>query len=98
MTQSELQPASLPQLLSSATRLGHVQLTVADLERELAFYQHVLGSVNAIISLWYISYGGKEALALTRLESDLSFRQNRRKTDATGHCNSSISRRCCSMS
>src|SRR5437588_6293205 len=43
MTTSESQPTSSSQLISPATRLGHVHLTVADLERQLAFYQDVLG-------------------------------------------------------
>lgn len=30
-------------VLPPATRLGQVHLTVADLEGQLAFYQHVLG-------------------------------------------------------
>ena len=32
-----------PPLIPPATRLGHVHLTVADLERQLTFYQEVLG-------------------------------------------------------
>jgi catechol 2,3-dioxygenase len=32
-----------PQQLSSATQLGHVHLTVADLSRQIAFYREVLG-------------------------------------------------------
>src|SRR6266571_2950045 len=43
MTQHDLQRASTVPVLSPATRLGHVHLTVADLERQLAFYQNVLG-------------------------------------------------------
>jgi catechol-2,3-dioxygenase len=34
MTTSESQPTSSSQLISPATRLGHVHLTVADLERQ----------------------------------------------------------------
>ena len=43
MTTFESQPTASSQLISPATRLGHVHLTVADLERQLAFYQNVLG-------------------------------------------------------
>jgi len=43
MTASESQRASSSQLLSLATRLGHVHLTVADLEGQMAFYQNALG-------------------------------------------------------
>jgi len=43
MTPSESQQASISQVLSPATRLGHVHLTVADLGGQLAFYQNVLG-------------------------------------------------------
>jgi catechol 2,3-dioxygenase len=42
MTKHDLQRASTVPVLSPATRLGHVHLTVADLERQLAFYQNVL--------------------------------------------------------
>lgn len=37
------QQAFAAPVLPPATRLGHVHLTVADLERQLAFYQDVLG-------------------------------------------------------
>jgi catechol 2,3-dioxygenase len=43
MTKHDLQRASTVPVLSPATRLGHVHLTVANLERQLAFYQNVLG-------------------------------------------------------
>jgi catechol-2,3-dioxygenase len=43
MTISESQQVSSSQLLPAATRLGHVHLTVADLEGQIAFYQQVLG-------------------------------------------------------
>jgi catechol 2,3-dioxygenase len=43
MTASGSQSTSIPQLLPPATRLGHVHLTVADLESQLIFYQQVLG-------------------------------------------------------
>jgi catechol 2,3-dioxygenase-like lactoylglutathione lyase family enzyme len=36
-------PSGAPAAVPATTRLGHVHLTVADLERELAFYQEVLG-------------------------------------------------------
>lgn len=42
MTTNAAQPRNSP-AIHPATRLGHVQLTVADLEREVAFYQDVLG-------------------------------------------------------
>jgi catechol 2,3-dioxygenase len=43
MVRHDLQQAHASQLLPPATRLGHVHLTVADLERQLAFYQNILG-------------------------------------------------------
>ena len=65
-TQTTILPAFT---LHPDTRLGHVHLTVADLERELAFYQHVLrlqghwrqdGSAG-------LGAGGEDVLRLTEL-------------------------------
>ena len=38
-----MKPPSNPQLIDPGTRIGHVHLKVADLERALNFYQGVLG-------------------------------------------------------
>ena len=35
--------STAPALIHPNTRIGHVHLTVADLDREIAFYQNVLG-------------------------------------------------------
>jgi len=43
MLRPDSQQAHTAPVLPPATRLGHVHLTVADLERQLAFYQNVLG-------------------------------------------------------
>jgi catechol 2,3-dioxygenase len=43
MMQHDSRQTHIAPVLPAATRLGHVHLTVANLERQLAFYQNVLG-------------------------------------------------------
>ncbi len=42
MTTAQLSTTHTGPIIHPATRLGHVHLTVADLERQLLFYQHIL--------------------------------------------------------
>lgn len=70
MLQPDSQQAhAAPPVLPSETRLGHVHLTVANLERQLAFYQNVLGLTlhwreGTMVGL---GAGGEDLLRLTEI-------------------------------